>query len=297
MKRTILLALTLMLITAACGGSDEEGEPTGSTASPSTDANEPAAAPQPANPAAPLAAASSDPGDGAGTADPADPAQGSGSSTSFCGFVSSIDTAQPSAQPSLGPGFDPTSFQVAMEESVAAIRRARDLAPGEIAADVQYLLDSFSTVVELYEEYEWDLVEVATSALDDPRLTSLDEEALDAATSRIGAFCGLDLTGHGNGDPIDEGSGPGDVPANLPDALIPPGVTASEDIENGSFTMSSSASFNEILAFFNAEMGDPIFLDEGSMTAVWNDNVEGKITSVNAQGVGGSVEIVIAILG
>lgn len=291
MRRILVPVIPILLIATGCSGGDDDvattpttpvtvsAEPDGQSAAPPTSGT-PTTAPDPA-------------ADDPGTAATEAPVSGSGSSTSFCGFIADVDE-NPDV---LGDSLDPEFLRTAMEASVAAIEEARDLAPPEIADDVELVLDAFLAIVELFAEYEWNLIAIGIDAADDPRLTSFDEEPFTGAIDRVGAFCGLDLNADDD-PPAPEPDGPGGGPAeDIPSALLPPGVTETFDVGGGSFIVTSSDSFDDVVAFFTDVLGDPLFADDDQMTAVWITQFEGQMVSISMSGDGSSVEILIVITG
>lgn len=284
MKRVSLVLVAFAIVLAACGGGEDQPAETTAAAPPAaaddgTDADAPTdSTPQPTQPPA-AATEDSDTSD--------DPDPGSGQTTEFCGFIAGIDEAQDN----IDAGLDPVAFQTAMEESLRGIRRARDLAPPEVESDVQLILDAFLSFVELFEEYEWNLIAIGTNAADDPRLLAFDEVEFEAAGDRIGTFCGLDLD---SGDDVEETFT--DI-TGIPTALVPPGVTETFDMGNGSFALSTTMVFAEAVAFYIDAIGPPVFADEDQKLALWKADVDGKSVTVSLAEVANKVEVILAIAG
>lgn len=219
-----------------------------------------------------------------------------GSDSEFCAFVTEVDEAQDDVD----VGLDPETFRESIETSVAALERARELAPGEIRDDVALVATAFADFAELLDEYEYDFMALATVAADDPRLLALEEDELAAATERIGEFCGIDLgTGVETGDaeqPGDDGGGSGDG-GTLAETLTPPGVVESAAMGSGTTLFSSEASFQEAVDFYLDVLGPALFVNEDEQSAVWSTVYEGAAVSVNVSGQDGGLEILVAVLG
>lgn len=290
MKRVFVVLIVLAITASACGGGEEEPSPT-PTATQAPAADEPAAPAEETLPPATTSAPTNtpEPTDAAPTPEPD---VGDGKNTDFCGFMSGIDAAQSG----LSDGLDADSFRTAMEESVAGLRQARDLAPSEIAGDVQFVLDTFLDLVALFEEYEWNLIAIGTNATDDPRLLAFDNDAFVAAIERIGNFCGLDLNTRDGDDPDAGGDSGLDVPDEIPSALVPPEVTQSF-AGGGTFALETNLSFEDTVAFYTGVLGKPFFVDEGEMAALWTTTFEGGQVSVALGSDSGSVNILITLLG
>jgi hypothetical protein len=296
MRRAFVLMIALAVIVVSCGGDDDAASttpaPAPAPAADPTGGSDPTdAAPQPTTAPDDSGIADDDPpADEAGGTDP-----GAGASTDFCGFIATVDASQDD----VGAGFDSATFRSGMEESVAGLERARDLAPREIADDVDLVLDTFLDLIALFEEYEWDIIAIGTSAGEDPRLLSFDQADFIAAVDRIGTFCGLDLTTGGEDDPAPDPIGPpsNDVPDDVPAALVPPGATLRIDLGGGSFILTTTASFDDVVDFYKNTIGPPLFEEPSQMSAAWQAQVDGKLTTVSLVASAGAMEIAISIIG
>jgi hypothetical protein len=275
MRRAAAVLFLLALVAGGCGGGDESSATT-TTGAPSEDATTTVA----------------DVGGGGDTSTTVS----DGVDSEFCAFVIEVDRAQEGIEVSL----DPETFRESIETSVDALQQARDLAPEEIRDDVDLVATTFAEFAELLEEYRYDFVALGAGAADDPRFLAFEEAELDAATERIGEFCGIDLgTGVDRGDaepPDADGGEPGDGDA-LADALTPPGVTESAAMGSGTTLFSSEASFQEAVDFYLDALGPALFVNEDEESAVWSTVYEGAAVSVNVSGQGGGLEILVAILG
>ncbi len=183
-----------------------------------------------------------------------------------------------------------------MEESLKALQRARDLAPRDVADDVDFVLSVFLDFFELLEENEWNLIAPGTSAADDPRLMAFDGDEFSAAIDRIGTFCGLDLNADDEAPPPDTSTPEGTTPGEIPEALVPAGVTETLGIGGGAYVLSTTESFEDVVAFYTDLLGDAFFVDNNQKAALWNTTYEGLQVSVSLAEAGGGVEILMSLL-
>lgn len=179
-------------------------------------------------------------------------------------------------------------------------------APAEIEGDVRILVDAMRALIELFEEFDFDLVAIGTAAADDSRLTTLDSDAFQAATVRISEYCGYDIATSSTGSAAPSGSESGGdgggsgfavaLPDDFPAELVPPDSELEIVSSFGpSLTVqfSSTATIDEILAFYEDALGEPsIVSDEFALWSIFETN---KITTVNVTGTDGNLEIVISI--
>jgi hypothetical protein len=296
MKRAFVLGLAFAVTFAACGGGEEEATP-----APTPAPNEAPAAPagndqptadQPTPSAPPAGPDATTAPDSGSTADPVTPEPGEGASSDFCQFIASVDASQSG----LDDGFDSSVFRTAMEETVAGLERARDLAPSEIRDDVNMVLDTFLGFAELLEEYDYNFLAMGTAVEKDPRILALEQPEFIAATDRIGDFCGLDLNTGG-----DDTEGPDDPPAGepvdgLPELLVPPDVTETFSLGGDSWIVSTTITYDEAVAFYTEALGAPLFEDANEKTALWNAQVGNRLTSVGLTDEDGTVQIISSIL-
>lgn len=304
MKRVAAFLVVLAMIVASCGGGDDEAEPTTTSAPAAPEApttnDGPSGADEPANtlpqPTVPEDGDTGEGGDNGEMEVVDDPGTdtGQGSSTEFCAFIADVDETQDG----IDFGFDTDAFRQAMEDTVAALERAQDLAPGEIEDDVDFVLGTFLDFISLLEEYDYNFMALGTQAADDPRLLAFDEAEFEAAVQRIGDFCGVDLdAGGGEVDPGTGSGGETEIPGDIPEALIPPNVVETFDIGGGSIIISTTASFAVVVDFYTELLGNPMFVNDAEMAGVWQGQFEGTQYSVSLSGDGETVEVLIAVLG
>ena len=291
MKRALAFLIAFTLAVAACGGGEEEpapasDAPTSPAVTEAEDTSQPAVT-QPQTTIPPADAPVNPAADDPDMVVDDDPGTGEGSSTEFCAFIADVDDSQQQ----LDLAFDPDSFRQAMEDTITGMERARDLAPSEIADDVDFVLDGFLGFVELLEEYEYNMLALGTEALEDPRLVVLESPEFEAAVNRIGEFCGLDLD---TGDD-DEMSDPGgsEATGDLPTALVPPGLVETISVGGGAVLFSSNAPFAELVDFYTALLGNPMFVDDGEMAALFQGSYEGTQYSVSMAGGDGTIELLV----
>ena len=210
------------------------------------------------------------------------------SSSEFCTFIATVDTS------SFGFGLEPEAMRSALEQTVEGLRRARDLAPADVAADAETVLDTIAGLVELLDEYDFDLIKISVEAPDDRRFLEFNEQRFTAAVENIGRFCGLDLnTGGASASPPPPSVG-GDPP--VPDSLVPPGVTEALDVGGGSVVFSSTSAFSDLVEFYTDAMGDPLFINEDEGAALWSATVDGAQATVSLSGDADGGEVLISLL-
>jgi hypothetical protein len=291
MRRALAFLLAITMTVAACGGGEEEPGPQ-EPAAPTADDD--GASPQPAvtqpqvtipPPDAPVNPAADDPD----MVVDDDPGAGEGSTTEFCSFIADVDESQRI----LDDAFDPDSFREAMAATISGMQRASDLAPSEIEDDVEFVLSRFLGFVELLEEHDYNVMALATEATIDPRLSDMESPDFEAAVSRIGDFCGLDLVTDGPADDPGSASAGGGADVALHIALVPPGVVDSTDIGGGAVLFSSTASFADLVAFYTELLGEPLFSDETEMAALFQGSYEGAQYSVSMGAGDGTVEMLV----
>lgn len=291
MKRAIALLIAFTMAVAACGGGEDDPAPAAPAAPAATDAGDGSPAVTQAQvtippPDAPVDPAADDPD----MVVDDDPGAGEGSSTEFCAFIADVDESQQM----LDTAFDGDSFREAMEATIDAMQRSRDLAPSEIEEDVDFVLDRFLDFIELLEEYQYNLIALGTEAASDPRLQALESAEFQAAVDRIGDFCGIDLNTSGESDGAGTGpGGGGDAAGELPAALVPPGVVDTADIGGGAVLFSSNAPFADLVDFYTQVLGEPLFVDDTEMAALFQGSYEGTPYSVSMAGGDGTIEMLV----
>ncbi|MCP3976095.1 MAG: hypothetical protein GY720_16565 [bacterium] len=243
MKRFIRITMVLTLVVAACGGSGDDGTTTtvvagGDSGSTTTTTTTTTSAPA--------------------TVDP-----GSGSSTDFCMFIEEYAE---------NADISPVTMTAAELEEIfranlSAIEQAAQMAPPEIAGDVSLFATAFGGFIELLEENNFDFLAMGEAALDDPRLTALEDPELEAAGKRVEAFCGFEdgdfiQTPQAGGGDGGTGGLPGQsLPDDFPTDLVPPGgeVVASVDLGGvgTSVTFDVQSPVDDVIAYYTDVVGPP----------------------------------------
>lgn len=247
-------------------------------------------------------------GDGATTptttSAPATVDPGSGTSTDFCQFITEY-----AEDAELSPlGISAAEFEERFRANLAAIEMAADIAPSEVADDVNLFVGAFRGFVELLDEYDFNFLAMGDQALNDPRLTALDNAELEAAGDRIEAFCGFEpgefIT---PGSPDDGEPGgtvePGvlgtELPEGFPEGLVPPNgqVVASVSIGGAtSVTFDIEGVTDDVIAFYTAELGPPVTVLPQPKGALWASSVDGATLSVVVAETGpGMVQVNVTI--
>jgi hypothetical protein len=253
--------LIIALIAVACGGDDDAG--TGDT--------------QPADSNTTTSSTTTSP---TTTSPPDDsPPAGSGSDTEFCEYLRAFDEQTDQAPALTNPG----DVQMLFEDVADSLARARDLAPSEIADDVDLLADTYDGFIEVLKENDYNFLAMVPAIETDPRLIAMDSEEVERAGDNIATFCGLPNFGDDDefdaGPPTTGSFDPGtiassdELPADFPSNLEPPGVTEVEALvlpAGFSVNIFSSASFEDLVAFYTGELGDPMaVLDAPDQSALW----------------------------
>lgn len=250
----------LVLVLAACGGEGDTSTTAGdggSTAAPTTTAATTTAAP-------PVVAGND-----------------------FCGFIA--DYAENAA---ISPiGLSPEAIEAAFKQNLDAINQAVDLAPGEIKGDVEMFADAYGGFVDFLGDYGYNFLAIPEDALNDPRLAVMDSPELVAAGDRIEEFCGLDDL---IADPPDAGGGggalpPTELPDGFPGDLEPPGgeVVAVVNIGTGeSVTFDVEGSTDDIIAFYEDQLGAPTQSLDTPKGALWITEYEGQQLTLAVSEVG-----------
>jgi hypothetical protein len=263
-KRFVLLIAILALVAAACGGGSDEAttEPTSATTTTASSATgETAATTQ-----APVDEEEQNTGGS------------SGGDSDYCTEAQQDQTFE---------GFDVFSDDLESEVTklLDQMAEAEANAPSEIRDDVKVLFDAFRGLAEILAEYEYDLFAIPP---DDPRFTELDTPEITKASENIAAYCGIDLDTVGNDGSTGSGTGSGsgafivgddELPADFPEALIPPSLEGVSDNGSAGLLLGSSAPFDEVVAFYVELLGDPSV--EDAETATFSGQVDGQMVFVN----------------
>lgn len=261
----------MVLVLAACGGGDTDaGETTtvvadGEGTTTTTTTTAPAAT----------------------TAAPVD--SGAGASGDFCGFLGDYieDT-------DFSPvGLSAAGMEELFKDNLAAMQRARGLAPSAIEGDVALFVDAYGGFIEFMDDYGFNFMAISEDALDDPRLTALEDPALMAAGDRIEDFCGIE--GEFIAAPPSSDGGPGgssgsggglpaaSLPEDFPADLVPPGgvvVVALEIAGATSVTFDIESPTDDVIAFFSETVGDPTIQMNEPKGALWTTQYEGSTVNI-----------------
>lgn len=271
---TWLLTALIVGLLIACGGSDDDSSESDATSS-------------------------GDSGSTSSSATDDSNSSSSGSKDNFC---------TPEYTDAVFEGFDPLSDLDNLEAEVGEMNKLLDRwaddAPSEIRADVRVIVDAMHGFFEILAENEYDFMAIATSASTDPRFLALDSDAFQTATDRLSEYCGYDIDppqASGpelSGSPGAPGGLPeGELPEDFPEALIPP----ASEIEFAGLVgpgigaqFTSTASFDEVIAFYEEVLGDATVTSDES--TIWSIFEDGALTTVTVLGTDGDVEIGIALV-
>jgi hypothetical protein len=211
----VLVALALALIASACGGGEDDAESATTTTT-----------------AAP--AGGSDGGAADATTTTTEPVSGDSGST-YCERVRQAEASNETPLDFSFFGKTAAELEAQFARNLAVFEEWRDLAPREIEADAEVVLNFYRTFVERGNELGWDLEAMA----DDEAFTAgFDDPVLDTATTNLDnhsrEVCGVDIA-----DSVaDPGPTPG-LPTDGDDPVtillstfgIPAGLIAEEAIE------------------------------------------------------------------
>jgi hypothetical protein len=225
--RIAILSVTVAVVAVSCGGADSPDAPT----------NSPAAEPQ----------TSVTTTSAATTTSVVVAAAAAGGDTEFCELMSAQDTATQTMDI-----FDPASVERANREALDAIERARDLVPGDIRSEFDTLASAFESLVMALEEIGWDMTAIDET---DPRILRMGSPEVLAAADALTNYCGLD----GGADAGATDQSPDAAAASdtgLPDDLVAPGATFTGEGPSGIKFFTSSASFDETVAYYEGVLGE-----------------------------------------
>ena len=269
-SRALRLIVAFVLVLAACGGSDEGGDP---TAAPSDNGGgDTTAAPTTAAPtttAAPVVTVGND----------------------FCQFVS--EYAENAELSFLGA---PDDIEGAFAQNVAAINQAASIAPGAVEQDVQLFATAFGGLYDFFDEYDWMLLSIPEDAFaTDPRILAMDDPALTEAGDNIADFCGIEDFADPGFNPGDGGSAGGgntgtpaplpgaELPDGFPDELVPPNGVVLFNVNAGggvSVTFSAEGDTDDIIEYYRDILGAPVQELEEPKGAFWVTTYEGQQLSL-----------------
>ena len=184
-------------------------------------------------------------------------------------------------------------FAVDLEASVndwlAAMDAFEGMAPSEIAADVAVIANASRQFAAMLAEADYQMLNIDP---DDPRMAAFDDGSIDEAANNIAEFCGWDLTsGFGGGD--DPGSSDDAIPDNIPAVLIPPDVEGVDDNGAAGLSITSSASFEDVVAYYEDLLGSPISTDGDTVT--FKGTVDGSAAVVLVQLTGDFVLVTLIV--
>ena len=251
--RNVILGMALLLVVAACdGGSDDGGGTTttaGSDSGQATTTTTTTGAP--------------DGGDNGSSGGP-------GADTEFCEFDKEVKSAF------ILVNLSPQGLEDSMETVLQLAEQFTDAAPSEIRDDVNILIKGFSDFVDALADLDYDIIANLEAFDNDPRVIYLDSPEYLAAAQTADEFCGNDTE-----DTADPPSPPGalppgfvadDLPDEFPAGLIPPGITdvQSLSVPGAGFqvTFTSDAPFDDVVAQYTNELGDPQALVSDGPTKV-----------------------------
>lgn len=167
------------------------------------------------------------------------------------------------------------------------LQEGAQLAPDEIADDVGVFVEAYGGLVDFFDEYDWNFAAIPEEALDDSRLTRLDDEDINQAGENIEEYCGFEFIDAGPGAAPGPGAGPlpgAEIPEGFPSELIPPNGTVLASINVGSAVSVSwdvDSSLADLVAYYTDILGSPTATTGES--ALWVTTYEGSDTTVALQ--------------
>lgn len=166
----------------------------------------------------------------------------------------------------------PAELEEALLAELDRLSDLRATVPDEVRDDFDAFLEASETSVELYQEYQFDLLSIPQSEI----------EAVQARISgpqeRILEYCGAsDLVAQQEGAEGDESASPS-VDEEMPDGLFePPGAQDLSDVtgEGVMRVIETDASFDQLLDYYSGLLGaeDSLTGSEGSRTATFSDTM------------------------
>lgn len=114
---------------------------------------------------------------------------GKGSNSEFCQtLIGFADVTE-----SIGGSTTPEDLREEFKPVVDGVNELDDTdAPDEIQDDVDTAIVAMKDLFVLFEEYDYDFVDIVLEAEDDLRFTALDDPQIEAAMDRVGDYCGID---------------------------------------------------------------------------------------------------------
>lgn len=228
-RRFVGLLLALTLVTAACGG--DEGD---DAAALDDDQIEDGDQSQDGDQS----------GDGDQSQDDAD--AGAGDDNSFATTIeamsgdsgsdwcerirSAIESDEPSPLSFDFIGKSPDELQAQFETNLSVMEEWADVAPGEIDADVDVMVDTYRTFVDMGEAAGWNIQAMSS----DPTFSeAFEDDAIETAADRIDAYstevCGVDFSQAGAAATPEPGAGGDDTVTQLLTLLgLPPNFVPAE---------------------------------------------------------------------
>jgi hypothetical protein len=181
-------------------------------------------------------------------------------------------------------------------------------APAEIAGDVAVLARGMRGLIDLLEEYDFDLVALA-DAESEPRLQALEDPEFEAASLRVSQYCGLppgpSIGGVDSGPTGSTGGGSATgsdssaVPDDFPRELVPPDstvvVVGSAGFGFGpTVEFTSTADTADVFAHYEEVLGAPTFVESGGTS--WSFITDTGLVTISITGTDGAVAIQIIIV-
>ena len=265
-NKLVLAAAALGLIAAACGG--------GSDATTTTTAS-PAAAPSDDGSAAPSTTTAPEAKETTTTGAPTV----SASSNEYC---LQADDSDPFDSIDLLGG----NLEEQVNTWLALLDEVEANAPAEIADDIAVLTAAARSMAAVLAENDYDLFSIPP---DDPRFLAFDAPEIEQASRNIALFCGIDPDEFDSaaGGVTDDGGivggiGTADLPADFPQALLPPDLEGVDNNGAGGLFLSSSATFDDTYAYYQDLFGSPADEFEGSATFSGMIDGRQRIVNINA---------------
>lgn len=151
-------------------------------------------------------------------------------------------TADPDAGIFDVDAFDAEAFEASARESVSAMERLQGSVPRELEGPYATLLEANRELIDLLEEYDWDIFSIPE---DEPTMMNMLSEEVVAAAEAMIEYCGISIPGP---EPTDPGE-MGDL-----EELMPP--RAGEVLSTSPILMvESSASYEDLVDHYTDVLG------------------------------------------
>jgi hypothetical protein len=227
------------------------------------------------------------------------PTQGEGVATGFCQFAATADGPHLAPLPGLDrlmadilPSLAPKHLGAALVKSVSDFQQALQLAPGEVRNDVATVAGYLATFTELLEEFAYDIRPITALGENDPRRVAIEQAgpAFLDAQDRLATYCDVSLE-----DALIQAAEAAGIAGGVPESLRPPSMTDSSYLDVGIWIVSTTATFDEVVAAYTESVGAPFITDPGQ--AIWNAEIDGNVRVVLVFDQGGSAFIQIIYFG